>query len=182
MANTIHNYQPYAHVVHLLQDILDTSGEVDSFPFYIRDMEPSDLLLLDLREEQKKTLTEHVTADWAVRAHAWINLITPMNYAIFHGHELLMLITIKEEVKGVADVSFLTDTNFVSASRAVKIAIIKAMHRTIMEIPFHRIQAKVDSTFVIGRNFVEKMGLTEEGVLKSYGHNGDDYIMYGLVK
>ncbi len=173
--------KPYEHLLRTWKDILSAAGPVDGAEFFIRKAEAHDALLLDIRDEQKDTF-DRPSLDWAIKAHAWLSMLSPMNYTIFHGEKMLMCITVMAVSQGVAEISFLTDVNFVDAPRQVKLPLLRAFHKALAELPFKRIQAKVKADFTIGRTFVERMGMSEEGVMRKYGPKDDDYILYALIK
>lgn len=173
--------RPYEHLLSVWQEVLAPYDDVAGKPLTIRKALAGDALLLDLREEQKDTF-DNTNLDYLIKAHAWLSMITPMNYTIFHGDEILLMVSITPVFEGVAEISFLTDKNFVNADRRVKVAMIKSFKEATEFLPFRRLQAKVKEGFDIGINFVERMGLTAEGVLIKYGPEGDNYIMYGKVR
>ena len=172
--------KPYEHLITVWEEILEKAGEVDGHKLTIRQALPHDAFILDIREEQKDTF-DNKDLDYLIRMHAWLNQLTPMNYTVFHGDKILMMITVLVVLPGVAEISFLTDNNFVNASKPVKVSMIKAFHAALRELPFRRLQAKVKEGFTIGTTFVEKLGFEPEGVLKNYGPT-DNYIGYGLIK
>ena len=173
--------RPYEHILTVWREILANLGEVDNSFLYIRTAIAEDSILLDLRQEQLDTFNAP-TRDYLIRAHAWLMLMSPMNYAIFHGDKLLLLVSVIPVADGVAEISFLTDNNLVNASRRVRLAMVKACRAGLDELPFRRLQAKVKEGFDIGTNFVEKLGFSKEGVLNKYGPENDNYIMYGKVR
>ena len=173
--------RPYEHVLHIWSDLLQSLGEVSGARFSIRTAEATDSLMLDLRPEQKDTFDVH-DVDYLIRAHAWLMLMSPMNYTIFHGNDILLLVSVIPTAPGVAEISFLTDNNLVNATRNVRFSMIKAFKQGLDNLPFRRLQAKVKEGFDIGTTFVEKLGFTKEGVLNQFGPEGDNYIMYGQVR
>lgn len=48
--------------------------------------------------------------------------------------------------------------------------------------PFRRVQATTESGFQRGDRFLRKLGFQPEGRLRAYGHDGQDHIIYGIVK
>lgn len=173
--------RPYEHLLNVWQEILAAVGEVEGHAITIRTALAGDALLLDVREEQRDTFNNK-DIDYLIRAHAWLMMLSPMNYTVFHDDKILMMISISLIADGVAEISFLTDNNFVNSSRLVKIAMIKAFKEATDFLPFRRLQAKVKEGFDIGTRFVERMGMVSEGVLQKYGPEGDNYIMYGKVR
>jgi len=173
--------RPYEHLLKVFQDISSGIGLVEGHPILIRKAIAQDALLLNVREEQKDTFGG-MSLDKAVRMHAWLEILSPMNYTVFHDDKMLLLVSIIPVSEGVAEISFLTDVNFVEASRKIKIAMIRLFKQTVEVLPFRRLQAKVKEGFDIGTRFVESMGLTSEGILKGYGPDGDNYIMYGKIR
>ena len=173
--------RPYNHVLKMWQELLDSFGLVEGQPFAIREAVVGDSLLLDLRQEQTDTFDVN-DVDYLIRAHAWLMILSPMNYTIFHGDKILLLVSIIPTAPGVAEISFLTDNNLVSASRRVKFTMIKAFKEGLNDLPFRRLQAKVKEGFDVGTTFVEKLGFLKEGVLNQFGPEGDNYIMYGQVR
>lgn len=176
----IHNLtlnKPYEHLLQVWQEVL---AEADA-NLFIREAIPEDGILLNIREEQKDTY-DNPSLDYLIRIHAFLKMLTPMNYSIFHKNDLLLMANILPVAEGVGEISFLTDTNFVTAPREIKLPLLQAFHTVLRELPFRRLQAKVKHDFNIGKIFVERMGFVAEGVLKNYGPLGDDYIMYSLIK
>ncbi len=173
--------RPYEHILTVWREILDNLGEVDNSFLYIRTAMAEDSILLDLRQEQRDTFNSN-DLDYLIRAHAWLMLMSPMNYALFHGDNLLLLISVIPTAEGVAEISFLTDNNLVNASRRVRLAMVKAFKAGLDELPFRRLQAKVKEGFTVGTNFVEKLGFIKAGVLTKYGPENDNYIMYCKVR
>lgn len=172
--------KPYEHVLPLLQDMLP-QHPVDGNCLYVREALLTDALLLDIREEQKDTF-DASNPDLVYRQHAMLRILTPMNYTVFHGNDILLMATILLAGQGVAEISFLVDKRFVNSSRAVRFAMIKFFQEALQVIPFRRVQAKVKESFAVGRTFVEKLGMEQEGILKKFGPDGADYVMYGLIK
>ena len=168
--------RPYDHILHVFRDILSE----ESPDFHIRKVITEDILLLDIREEQKDTF-DNKDVDLVIRTHAWLSQITPMQYTIFHKESIFLLLTIMPLMSGIGEISFLVDNNFVNASKEVKKALLAAFHKGLAEVPFRRIEAKVKDDFVVGRAFVERMGMQQEGVLRKYGPS-NDYIMYSLIR
>lgn len=173
--------RPYEHLLSVWKEILSPYTDVSGAALTIREALAGDALLLDLRAEQRDTF-DNTNIDYLIKAHAWLNLISPMNYTLFHGDKILMMISIIPVFEGVAEISFLTDNNFVNADKRVKLAMIRAFKEATDFLPFRRLQAKVKEGFDIGTKFVESMGLVAEGVLSKYGPEGDNYIMYGKVR
>jgi hypothetical protein len=172
--------KPYEHLITVWEELLDKPGEIEGERLSIRKALPQDAFMLDIRDEQKDTF-DNSNLDYLIRMHAWLNQLTPMNYTVFHGDKILVMITVLVVLPGVAEISFLTDNNFVKASKLVKFHMIKAFQAALNELPFRRIQAKVKEGFTIGTTFVEKLGFEQEGILKNYGPE-DNYISYGLIK
>lgn len=173
--------KPYEHVLIHWQERLKELGPVQGEEFSIRYAIPEDGLLLDIRDEQRDTF-DKPSYDYLVRTHAHLNILTPMNYTIFHGDKLMLMTSIIIEATRVAEISFLVDKNLPGASKIVRFNMIKLFKQAIEDLPFPRIQARVKSSFQVGRDFVEKMGMEKEGVLRQFGVSGEDYIMYGLIK
>jgi len=173
--------RPYSHILTVWEEVLASLGDVEGYPLTIRTALAGDSLLLDLRKEQLDTFNTK-DVDYLIRAHAWLMLLSPMNYTVFHGVKILLMISVIPTADGVAEISFLTDNNLVTSSKRVKLAMIKAFRLGLEELPFRRLQAKVKEGFDIGLNFVEKLGFSKEGVLTQYGPEGDNYIMYGKVR
>lgn len=171
---------PYEYLLKVWQDVLEEVGEIDGKKLSIRKAEVGDALMLNIREEQKDTF-DNSDVDLMIRTHAFLNMLSPMNYAVFYGDELMLLINIVVIIKGVCEISFLTDSCFPCARLAVRYAMIKAFKKALEELPFRRIQAKVREDFIVGRKFVEKLGLKTEGTLKKFGPDGHDYMMYALL-
>lgn len=173
---------PYGHVFKLMRDVVDTIPEVDGRRFTVFKCSVEDVTRLDLREEQRHTF-DNTDIDFVIRAHAWLNLLTPMNYSLYHGDELLLLASIQPTAIGVGEISFLVDKNLVNASKLVRFHSLQIFRKAIDALPFHRLQARVATNFPVAVRFVEGMGLEREGVLKGFGQqNKQDYYIYGLVK
>lgn len=164
---------PYAHVLPLLQTIFEEEG------FTVRKSCVEDGLLLNIREEQKDTFNNK-DLDLLLRTHAYLEMLTPMNYAVFGPGGLLLLASILVVCPGVAEITFLVDENLVSADKKTRFKLIRAFRQAIEILPFRRIQAKVKDSFTIGRNFVEKLGFESEGLLRKYGPDSD-YILYSKL-
>lgn len=173
--------RPYEHLLSVWQEILEAIGEVDGEKLVIRQALAEDGLLLDLREEQLDTFKDE-TYDSLVRIHAWLMMLSPMNYTLFHGDKLLMMMSVIPVANGVAEISFLTDNNFVNSSKNVKRNMIGAFRQATDFLPFRRLQAKVKKGFDIGARFVEMMGFLPEGILQQFGPEGDDYVMYAKLR
>lgn len=95
---------------------------------------------------------------------------------------MLLMASVIPTAEGVAEISFLTDNNFVNSSKLIKAIMVKAFREATDELPFRRLQAKVKEGFDIGTRFVEGMGFKAEGMLIKYGPEGDNYHMYGKVR
>lgn len=171
---------PYEYLLKVWQDILEDTGVVCGKELTIRKALLEDAFLVNIRPEQADTF-DNTNVDLIIRTHAFLNMLSPMNYSIFYGDDLLMLISIVVVINGVAEISFLTDVNFTLSTIPVRIAMIKAFKRALDALPFRRVQAKVDSQFKVGQNFVTKLGFQKEGVLRSFGPNCSDYIMYARL-
>lgn len=165
---------PYEHVLGLLKSIFEPEG------FFIRKAEAEDGLFLNIRLEQSDTFNRN-DLDYLIRTHAHLNMLTPMNYAVFKDDKLFLLANILVVSDGVAEISFLVDQNLVTADRLTRLKLVRAFKKSIEELPFRRIQAKVKESFDIGRNFVEKLGFISEGVLREYGPKSN-YVMYSKIR
>lgn len=180
----IYNYdiqRPYAHCINIFKEILLKYSPVSGEELTLREAEPEDALKLNIREEQRDCF-DNIDMDYAIRMHAYLNLLTPMNYTLLHGDKILMCITIMPKAVGVGEISFLTDQNFVEANKAVKFAVIRAFHEGLDNLPFRRVQCLVREDFEVGRTFVKKMGMEEEGVLRKFGPQNHNYVMHSLLK
>ena len=181
MQSTFQYEQPYAHLIHVWQELAAQMGNVDGDEFFVLEAKPEYSYRMNIRREQQATFNPH---DWEkiYRTHAWLSILTPMNYALFHGTKLMMLASVLPVAEEVGEISFLTDENMITASIAVKRGLMQLFKQALSEIPFPRLQAKVDAEFLIGRKFVERLGFEKEGVLRKFGPTKHDYIMYGLIK
>lgn len=172
---------PYEYLLTVWQEVLEEAGEVKGASFSIRKACVEDAFLLKIREEQADTF-DNSDVDLMIRTHAFLNMMSPMNYALFYGDDLFMLINIIVVLNGVGEISFLTDQNFTCSTWAVRLAIIKAFKKALAELPFRRIQAKVKDDFIVGKNFVQKLGFEAEGVMRNFGPNNTDYVLYSLLR
>lgn len=180
----IHNFtveMPYEHILLEWKELLLNQGLIEGHHIHIRKAIPEDGMVLNIREEQEDTF-DNSDFNMMVRIHAFLNLLTPMNYTIFHNDQLLFMVTVTVPMNGVAEVSFLVDKAFVESSKRIRFAMIRAFKEAVSNLPFRRIQAKVNVNFDIGLRFVENLGFEKEGLLKHYGPNNTDYIMYALVR
>lgn len=59
--------------------------------------------------------------------------------------------------------------------------LIKEFKKLIAEHKFTRVQAVVPTTFFKGQRFVEWLGFQKEGVLRKYGPENEDMIMYSKI-
>lgn len=50
------------------------------------------------------------------------------------------------------------------------------------ELGCHRVMARTRASSLPVRRFIEKVGFTQEGVLRSYYPDGDDAIVFGMLK
>ncbi len=169
--------KPYEHLIHVWKEILSQESPDLSIEY----AQVEDSIELEIRDEQKDTF-DPSDRDFLIRSYNWLKLISPMHYTVRHKGNILLLISITPLIEGVAEISFLTDKNFVHADKIVKIQMIRAFRKALDALPFRRVQARVKSGFLIGTNFVEKLGFEQEGVLKQFGPELDDYIMYALLK
>lgn len=172
---------PYEYLLKIWQEVLKDVGEIDGNFLTIRKAEVSDAFILNIREEQADTF-DNSDVDLMVRTHAFLNMLSPMNYAVFYGDQIMMLINIIVVISGVCEISFLTDRSFPCSKLAIRIALIKGFKKALNVLPFRRIQAKVRTDFKVGINFVEKLGFKPEGILKKFGPNNTDYTMYCLLQ
>lgn len=171
---------PFSYLLNVWQEVLEKTGIVHGKALSIRKAEISDALMLNIRKEQADTF-DNSDYDLMIRTHAFLNMLSPMNYAVFYGDDLLMLISIIVIIKGVAEISFLTDENFTCSTLSVRMAMIKAFKKALDELPFRRIQAKVKKDFTVGTRFVEALGFESEGMMRCFGPNNTDYVMYSLL-
>lgn len=168
--------KPYEHILPVWQEILYSQSE----DFYLRKSEATDGMILDVREEQLDTFDPSDT-DTCIRMHAGLNLLTPMNYALFYKEDLLLLITVMAAAQKVGEISFLVDKKFVTADPKVKLMLLRAFNKALPELPFYRLQAKVKNTFEAANKFVLAMNFKPEGNLEGYGGQGVDYTMYSRI-
>lgn len=171
---------PFSHLLQVWQEVLEQAGPIHKKTLSIRKAEVGDAFMLNIRKEQADTF-DNSDYDLMVRTHAFLNMLSPMNYSVFYGDDLLMLISIIVVIKGVAEISFLTDENFTCSILSVRMAMIKAFKKALNELPFRRIQAKVNNDFTIGKRFVEALGFEPEGTMRSFGPENTDYVMYSLL-
>lgn len=172
---------PYEHLLHIWEDLVSQAPEVEGKKFRIQKATIRDARGLNIRAEQADTYDRN-DLDFIIRMHAWMNLLTPMNYTLFHGDDILVMITIMPIADGVGDICFLTDNNLANGSKLLRFNVIKLFKQALLEAPFRRLQAKVKEGFDIGTNFVEKLGFEREGLLKQFGGDGSNYHMYGMLK
>jgi hypothetical protein len=179
----IHNFdieKPYGHILHVWKELVDKVPAVKGAKFTIRESTPEDLMTINVRREQTDTF-ESKPLDFCIRAHAWANLLSPMNYTILHGEDKLLMVTVMPVSVGIAEISFLTDQAFVDSPLAIRLRMLKIFKEGLEELPFRRLQAKVRCDFQIGVNFVQYLGFEQEGVLKEFGPQGHDYIIFGRL-
>lgn len=168
--------KPYEHILPIWQEFLLEQSE----DFILRRAEATDGMILDVREEQADTF-DPSDIDNCIRMHAGLNMLTPMNYALFYKEDLLLLITVMAAAQKVGEISFLVDKKFVSASPKVKLMLLKAFNKALVSLPFYRLQAKVKNTFEAANKFVQAMGFKAEGNLEGYDGEGRDYTMYSRI-
>ena len=61
-------------------------------------------------------------------------------------------------------------------------AIIENFNDLIKEHKLKRIQALVHPDFVLGKQFIERLGFEAEGTLRAFGPNNEDLIMYARIE
>lgn len=49
------------------------------------------------------------------------------------------------------------------------------------QCPFHRLQARAETTDIINNRFLLFLGFEREALLKKYGFNGEDYYLYSRI-
>lgn len=173
--------RPYGHMFEVFKEIFEDAGQVRGKSFSVELVEVPHAQELQIREEQKETF-DNTNLDNLMRLHAYLNIMTPMNYTLRWGPDIMLIASVFPQTESVCEISFLVDKKFVESPLAVRLAVIKAFKRCIDSLPFYRKQAKVKSTFEIGQRFVESMGLTKEGIMRKFGPDRADYIMYALVQ
>jgi hypothetical protein len=65
------------------------------------------------------------------------------------------------------------------------VAFHRAVRRNILELEeklcLHRLQITVQASHVVSQRWVERLGFRFEGVLKKYGPDGEDYLLFARV-
>lgn len=173
--------KPYEHLLQVFQDMAFQVGLVEEEPIIILPSKPEYAYRMKIRKEQADCFDPN-NWDKIYKMHAWLELLTPMNYAMFHGQKLLLLASILPVAEKVGEISFLTDSYLPTSSLKVRRKAVLLFKKMLLELPFPRLQAKVSSLFEQGQAFVEKLGFEREGVLRRFGPSQIDYIMYGLLK
>jgi hypothetical protein len=138
----------------------------------IREYSPIDAFLFDFSEEEeiRNLLSENINHFLQLRNASTITFNGKM-IAIFFYNTLLY---------GVAEICMYTSTYFFKTP--VK-EIIKATRKiiNIMSKRFQRLQAIVSRSLPRNQRYITHFGFVQEGVLKSFGHNKEDYILYAKI-
>lgn len=58
----------------------------------------------------------------------------------------------------------------------------RAARQALAEHPARRIECSVSPTFLNGMIWARRLGFVVEGLMRGYGPNGDDYLLYARVK
>ena len=72
--------------------------------------------------------------------------------------------------------------DFVKSDLETKRSVVRRIRKELKSNKYTRIQADTEVSFDIGRRFLESLGFQEEGVMKGYSYDGEDCILYGIVK
>ena len=83
--------------------------------------------------------------------------------------------------EGVGEIWSLVDERATHLSKEIYIWQKQLLETQIKKGIFNRLQAHVAKKWPSACRFVEHLGFTQEAVLRKYGVNGDDYILYGRV-
>jgi hypothetical protein len=81
---------------------------------------------------------------------------------------------------GVYEAWLFVDTHNTFVS--YKVCLIKKFRNEIAKLNFHRLQATVDEHVYNHHKFMKLLGFSAEGLLRQYGPEKNDYIMYSQVK
>jgi len=84
--------------------------------------------------------------------------------------------------KGVAD-AYLIGSNKIEENKiSVARAVLNGLKLIEDNFKLHRLQVTVREDYKVSRNWVEWMGFKQEGVLKNFSPEGDNYVMYARTR
>lgn len=73
------------------------------------------------------------------------------------------------------------DKEFVEAPGKVKYHIYSVIRQHVhSNKAVHRVQANCQVSFTTAQAWLEKLGLKQEGIMRGYGEDGEDFYLYGL--
>lgn len=153
-------------------------GDLKIIPF-----EPWHLSVMDFREEQndadllRSDDTLCITYGKELRARAADGCAYT---AVYQGFPIACA-GIALGMPHVGEAWSFFDKEFVEAPGKVKYHIYSVIRQHVhSNKAVHRVQANCQADFEIAKKWLEKLGLKEEGVMRGYGANGEDFILYGL--
>lgn len=83
---------------------------------------------------------------------------------------------------GVMEGWMITSDKLPRFGKEVTVRVIRKIEEVEKMFSLRRLQMTVRADFEIGQNWAAKLGFKREGILKKFGPEGCDYIMYARVK
>lgn len=102
-------------------------------------------------------------------------------FSIFDDDKLLGIVGGIYYFPGVAEVFALLSKD-IKGSRGFHKAVKTLVDGAFEEFKVHRLQMVVRADFTMGKKWASSLGFEPEGLMKKYGPNGDDYVLFGRVK
>ena len=151
--------------------------------------EPWHVEVINLRDEQRKTTDLSIEQVGGVEQYGNIFL----NFAPIVDGEVLAKTALLDGLViysgGLTWESFncvtawsLVSKEFLEAPKTVKAKVISKVKEGIDKAPVLRVQGLVDEGFEVAEDYLKRLGMEREGVLKGYAPDGSNQIIYGMVK
>lgn len=151
--------------------------------FIVRQFEPKHLLEMNIRKEQYDALEFLINAHTRLEDYATM-MFQKSSYAvtIYYKGKILLCGGIVHMWPGVGDGWFFFDEDTPEIFKEIPKTFVKGVRSYFNWVPLQRIQTIVDPEFPTAAKFLRFMGFDNEGIMRKYHSNGNDYYRFALIK
>jgi len=137
----------------------------------IHKFKPSDLKLID--SEIAGGLQKECVKQWVKEDTV---------YSVWHDNRVIAIGGVITVHQGVGEAVLICEDNPNGDRFRIARASRNVMDYIFQNCSFHRLQARAPVENALYNRFIVFLGFKKEGVLESYGFNGEDYFIYARVK
>lgn len=152
--------------------------------YKIVEFEPSHLEKLEIRKEQHEG-TSLIVESCGLMAYGEqlkANAVEECAYTLLEGDIPIVCSGIYRALPHIGEAWSFFSEDFLKLSPRLKYYTYMTIRKSIYSCEsVNRVQATCSPDFTIARDWLTKLGLEEEGILKGYSVDGKDCVMFGVV-